>query len=87
MISCSLLADHDMNSNPMLHASIIVDGMKMANVFAYSESGTHRDQGANTILVNLKKGSQVWIQVKDSAHVTIGGEHYSTFSGYLLWQL
>ena len=86
MISCSLLADHNSNSNPMLHASIMVDGVLMANVFAYSESGTHRDQGANTILVSLKTGSRVWVKTKDSAQLTVGGEHYSTFSGYLLWQ-
>ncbi|XP_053382349.1 uncharacterized protein LOC123562254 [Mercenaria mercenaria] len=86
MISCSLLADHGSHSNPMLHASIMVDGRPKANVFAFSESGTHRDQGANTIFVNLKQGSRVWVQAIDSSQAIVGGEKYSTFSGYLLWQ-
>lgn len=70
----------------MLHASIIVDGVQQAKVFAFSENSSHRDQGANTIFVNLKKGSKVWVKAIDSNQITIGGEEYSTFSGYLLWQ-
>ncbi|KAL4240069.1 hypothetical protein ACF0H5_000863 [Mactra antiquata] len=90
MITCSVLADHNSPSSPQLHASIMVDGVAKANVFAYSENGSgtghHRDQGSSTIFVMLNQGSRVWVKVIDQDHVTVGGDRYSLFSGYLLWQ-
>ncbi|KAL4233661.1 hypothetical protein ACF0H5_008343 [Mactra antiquata] len=86
MLSCSLLADQSSASIPQLHASIMVDGKAVGKVFAYADTASHRDQGASTIFVHLKQGSMVWVKVIDLDHVTVGGDMYSMFSGYLLFE-
>ena len=84
LIASSILADYTTNSNGV-HAAIVVNGNTVAKMFAYAERSSHRDQGAQTVFLNLTKNDEVWVKNIDFTDVTIGGEKYATFSGCLIW--
>ena len=42
------------------------------------------DQGAQTVIVEARQGDQVFVRVVDNQNLSLGGELYSSFSGYLL---
>ena len=85
--SCSVL-DHTTGGNHgdfMLHAEMVKNGVVMARVFAHATS-VYRDQGAQTIIVQVDKGDEIWVKGIDNNNLGLGGELYTTFSGYMLWQ-
>lgn len=87
MFQCSLLdhwgSDH---GSVMLHALIVKNGQKLVKVFAHAEEN-YRDQGSNTVFVKADKGDQVWVKIIDNNDLSLGGEYFSSFSGYMLWQM
>lgn len=87
LFSCSVL-DHmsnDGHGSTMLHAEMVKNGVVMARVFAHANS-VYRDQGAQTVVVEANKGDTVWVRTVDNNDLGLGGELYTTFSGYMLWQ-
>jgi len=92
MFSCSLL-DHwsghnatALNGKTMLHADIVQNNRVLGRVFAHGED-THRDQGANTVFTYASQGDKVFIRNIDNNNLGLGGQLYSTFSGYLMMPL
>ena len=82
--SCSLL-DHYQNGL-MLHAEIVKDNASvLGRVFAHAEQDQYRDQGAQTVVTHLNAGDQVWVRIWDSKNLSLGGQLYSTFTGFLLY--
>ncbi|XP_060580557.1 cerebellin-3-like [Ruditapes philippinarum] len=88
LLSCSML-DHTPkggHGGVMIHGEIMRNHDVLARVFAHAET-TYRDQGANTIIATLTRGDQVWVRTVDNSDLGLGGSRYTSFSGYLLWQL
>lgn len=93
MFSCSLLdhAGEDRTPNQphgtaMLHAEIVQSFKTLGRIFAHAETD-YRDQGSVTVLSYVTEGEQVWVRNIDNNDLGLGGELYSTFSGYLLMQM
>lgn len=91
--SCSLL-DHtgehnvpsDDHGQANLHAEIVQNGKVLGRIFAHAEEN-HRDQGSVSVVTFLNQGEQVWVRNIDHDDVGIGGQLYSTFSGYLIMEI
>ena len=83
MFASSILAYSNTNLN-IVHVSIAVNGKIQAKMLAVSEILQHRDQGANTAILDLKRGDIVWAKAIDhTAICTISS--LSTFTGTLLY--
>ncbi|XP_053393005.1 complement C1q-like protein 4 [Mercenaria mercenaria] len=87
MFSCSLLdAVEGKHGTDKLHAEIVQNDKVLARVFAHADNH-NRDQGAQTIFVQVNQGDRIFIRSVDNDDLGLGGDLYSTFSGYLLMQL
>ncbi|XP_052797452.1 complement C1q-like protein 4 [Mya arenaria] len=91
LFSCSLLdhwggADTQAHGGLMLHAEIVQNGRVLGRIFAHGED-TYRDQGAQTVFTYANQGDKVFIREVDNDDLGLGGQLYSTFSGYLLMPL
>lgn len=71
----------------MVHAEIVKNHEVLARVFAHAESNLYRDQGANTVIVQLQTGDQIFVRTVDNDDLGLGGQRYTSFSGVLLWEL
>ncbi|XP_052770189.1 cerebellin-3-like [Mya arenaria] len=82
--SCSLM-DHisDTHGDAMVRGEIIHNSMVIARVFAHADV-KYRDQGAQTVFVHVNVGDQVFVRVRDNTNLSLGGDMYSSFSGYLM---
>ena len=69
-----------------VHAEIVKNNYTLARVFAHAED-QYRDQGAQTILVKASVGDQIWVRISDNTDLSLGGKLYTTFSGYMVWEL
>lgn len=93
VFSCSLM-DHSgehltsgqEHGSAMLHAEIVKNGTVLGRVFAHAET-SHRDQGSVTVVSYVNQGEQVWVRNIDNNDLGLGGELYSVFSGYLLYEM
>jgi hypothetical protein len=83
MFSCSLM-DHVAPSGVMLHAEIVHNQRVLGRIFAHAEGTTYRDQGAQTVFTHVNQGDQIFVRSIDNPDLGLGGELYSTFSGFLL---
>ena len=85
IFSCSLM-DHisDSAGGVMVHAEIVQNQRVLGRIFAHAEANSYRDQGAQTVFTHVNQGDQIWIRTIDNPDLGLGGELYSTFSGYLL---
>ncbi|XP_045157709.2 complement C1q-like protein 3 [Mercenaria mercenaria] len=83
MFSCSLMDDLE-EHGLMLHAEIVQNQRVLGRIFAHAEANNHRDQGAQTVFTYINQGDKVWVRTIDNQNLGLGGELYSTFSGYLL---
>ncbi|XP_045185580.2 complement C1q tumor necrosis factor-related protein 3-like [Mercenaria mercenaria] len=88
LLSCSMLDHmaHGGHGGVMIHGEIMRNHDVLARVFAHAEA-SYRDQGANTIIAKLTRGDQVWVRTMDNSDLGLGGSRYTSFSGYLLWQM
>ncbi|XP_060580550.1 complement C1q-like protein 4 [Ruditapes philippinarum] len=87
MFSCSLLDHMDgVHGNVKLHAEIVQNDKVIGRVFAHA-GDNYRDQGAQTVFVRVNQGDRIFIRSVDNKDLGIGGELYSTFSGFLMSQL
>jgi predicted nucleic acid-binding Zn finger protein len=58
------------------------DGRMYAELLANHKS---YDQLSKTVLMQLKKGQNVWVRlVKNSSYSVYGGGKYTTFAGYII---
>lgn len=71
----------------MVHAEIVKNHDVLARVFAHAERDMYRDQGANTIIVELNAGDQVYVRTVDNDDLGLGGQRYTSFSALLFWEL
>lgn len=87
MFSCSLL-DHieGPHGHDMLHADIVQNDKVLGRVFAHADT-TYRDQGAQTVITKVNMGDRIFIRNIHNKDVGIGGQMFSTFSGYMLMQM
>ncbi|XP_053392936.1 uncharacterized protein LOC123545710 [Mercenaria mercenaria] len=84
MFSCSLMEHYEMvSSGVMVNAEIVQSQRVLGRIFA-AEPGSYHDQGAQTVFTHVNQGDQIWVRTIDNQNLGLGGELYSTFSGYLL---
>ena len=85
LFSSSIMSDTIAHSTNV-HAAIVLNGRIVGKMLAFSEANRHRDQGAQTVILDLKKGDQVWVKNIDNDDTTICGINgFTTFSGYMLY--
>ena len=78
LISVSYLQQNGYTS----HVQLIKDGAVYTELHAYHKN---YDQLSKTVLIQLKKGQNIWVRlVKSSTYAVYGGGKYTTFSGYLI---
>ena len=64
------------------HVQLIKDGAMYSDVHANHKN---YDQLSKTVLIQLKKGQNIWVRlVKSSIYAVNGSRKYTTFSGYLI---
>ena len=64
------------------HVQLIKDGAVYTELHANHKN---HDQLSKTVLIQLKKGQNIWVRlVKSSTYAVYGGGKYTTFSGYLI---
>ena len=64
------------------HVQLIKDGAVYTELHAYHKN---YDQLSKTVLIQLKKGQNIWVRlVKSSIYAVNGSRKYTTFSGYLI---
>jgi len=74
------------NNPAEVQAAITVNGITIAMVFGHGDSGRH-DQGAQTVIVNLKVNDEVDVRNVKFDHDVVYGNLYSSFSGILLYDM
>ena len=64
------------------HVQLIKDGAMYSDVHANHKN---YDQLSKTVLIQLKKGQNIWVRlVKGSGYAVHGRNRHTTFSGYLI---
>lgn len=88
LFSCSVFdqLSSTTHGSVKVHAAMVRNNVELARVFAHADD-TYRDQGAQTIIVKADAGDRVWVKIMDNDDLSLGGQLYTTFSGYMLWQL
>jgi len=74
------------NNPTEVRAAITVNGIQIAHIFGHGDSGRH-DQGAQTVIVNLKVNDEVDVRNIQLDHDVVYGDLYSSFSGILLYDM
>ena len=87
MFTCSLI-DHmeGVHGTAKLHAEIVQNDKVLGRIFAHA-TDTYRDQGSQTVFAQVNQGDRIFIRSVDNKDLGLGGELYSTFSGYLMTQI
>jgi len=72
----------------MAETAIVLDGAESARIYA-SGAGTDYgfDQGFNSLVTLCKRGQHVWVHAIHPNGHTVYPYNYSTFSGFLLWEV
>ena len=84
LFSSSIMTSY---TNPSeVRAAITVNGIEIAKIFGHGDSGRH-DQGAQTVIVNLKVNDEVDVRNINLDHEAVYGNLYSSFSGILLYDM
>ncbi|XP_052777858.1 cerebellin-1-like [Mya arenaria] len=66
-----------------IHAAIVHNGNIVAKCHGYNEW----EQFSQTVIIKVKVGEEVYVKNVAAEHEIVHGESFSTFSGFLLWQL
>ncbi|XP_052769577.1 cerebellin-3-like [Mya arenaria] len=69
-----------------VHAEIVQNNVTIGRVFAHADDH-YRDQGAETVIVTANTGDVIWVRVVDNNDLGLGGDFYTSFAGYMLWQM
>ncbi|XP_052778251.1 cerebellin-1-like [Mya arenaria] len=80
LFTASLL--HEAQSFAM-HAAIVHNGIMVAKFHGYNEW----EQFSQTVIISVNVGEEVYVRNIAVNNEIIHGDSYSTFSGFLLWQL
>ncbi|XP_045177345.1 caprin-2-like [Mercenaria mercenaria] len=85
MFQSSLLS----NKADHIETEIVMDGSVLARMYASGDDRMYHgfDQGFNSATVRCNKGGRVWIRVRYHNGNVVWAEQFSTFSGYLLWEI
>ncbi|KAH3851283.1 complement C1q tumor necrosis factor-related protein 3-like [Dreissena polymorpha] len=78
LFSATLLHEPERGS---LHAALVHSGRRVALLHATSGMW---DEGSQTVIIQVNKGEQVWIQNKNGYNSLIYGMGFSSFAGVLL---
>jgi len=80
----ALLAEHQ----DMVQTAIVLDGTKGAIMYAAGAGTGHGyDQGFNSLVTLCKRGQHVWVHNEHRDGPTVFPANYTTFSGFLLWEV
>ena len=71
--------------NSAAHAKLVKNGVLIANLDASEPDGIA--QASQTVIVQVAKGEWVAVQNEHYSNVVYYGSSYSTFSGFLLYEL
>ncbi|XP_053383684.1 uncharacterized protein LOC128549925 [Mercenaria mercenaria] len=85
MFQSSLLCDYGAH----IETEIVKDGSVLARIYAAGDNGLPHgwDQGFNSATVQCNKGERVWVRVRLHNGNTVYPEQFSTFSGFLIWEI
>ena len=72
-------------TNVVLHCSISVNGQDKARLFGYDPATS--DQATQSLTISLNKGDDVSVRAIDAGSTVLRGQLYSSFSGFLLYEL
>jgi hypothetical protein len=71
-----------------IQTEIVKESLTLARMYAATDTTTSRfDQGFNSVITRCNAGEKVWVRVVESWGTDIRSSRFTTFSGYLLWQL
>lgn len=65
-----------------VRASIVVNGVQIVNIYAHVPNDFA--QGTQVIVVQLNQGDDVAVEVVHRSNVTVWGDMFTSFSGFLL---
>ncbi|XP_045175388.2 uncharacterized protein LOC123536339 [Mercenaria mercenaria] len=73
----------------MIQTEIVKDGVALVIMYASGSTGGHGyDQGFNSAIIQCNQSERVWVRVHSHDGTAIYGYlKYTTFSGYLLWEI
>ncbi|XP_053391790.1 rho-associated protein kinase 1-like [Mercenaria mercenaria] len=71
-----------------IQTEIVKDGVALVVIYAAGATGSHGyDQGFNSAVIQCNQGERVWVRVHAHYGTDLYGGRYTTFSGYLLWEI
>ena len=72
----------------MIQTAIVLDGAEGARMYAAGAGTGHGyDQGFNSLVTLCKHGQHVWVHTVHQDGHTVFPANYTTFSGFLLWEV
>jgi len=82
VISTSLL--HENQPGIYFHGAIVHQGTVVAKLV-----GDHSEweQSAVTVLIQAQAGDEIWVRNNGPSNENIYGDYFSSFAGYLVWEL
>jgi len=81
VITASLL--HENQPGIYFHGAIVHQG----NVIAKIDCTLDWEQASQTVLIEARAGDEIWVRNVGPSNENIYGDYFSTFAGYLLWEL
>ncbi|XP_052807392.1 complement C1q tumor necrosis factor-related protein 3-like [Mya arenaria] len=71
---------------PEIQAELVKNGQVLARIFGHGDSGRH-DQGGVTVTTQLVTGDEVWIRELTPNDDAVYGGRFSSFTGFLLYDM
>ena len=81
VITTSIL--HESQPGLYFHGAIVHQG----TVIAKLDGAEGWEHSAQTVLIQAQAGDEIWVRNVGTSNENIYGDYFSTFSGYLLWEL
>ncbi|XP_053378356.1 uncharacterized protein LOC123524627 [Mercenaria mercenaria] len=71
-----------------IQTEIVKDNNALVRMYAAGATGSHGfDQGFNSAIVQCYKGERVWVRVRNRYGTEVFSALFSSFSGYILWNI
>ncbi|XP_014862282.1 PREDICTED: complement C1q-like protein 2 [Poecilia mexicana] len=77
---------NNMTPAPNSVVSLMKNNERLTSVWDTAASDVH-DSGSNAVVISLKVGDNVFVQLEPNRAVYDDGMHYNTFSGFLLFPM